>query len=142
VSSGESSGVPSAVSSGAPVVAAYRPRVLLVDDNRDAVELLSMFLEERGVEAATARTGAQALERAAALRPDVVVLDLGLPDMDGYAVLEHLRAIEALRGSRFIALTGRTGRDDQQRMRDAGFHHQLAKPTNLEKLVELIHSTK
>ena len=121
---------------------AYRPRVLLVDDNRDATELLSMFLEERGVEAATARTGAQAVERAGSLRPDVVVLDLGLPDMDGYAVLEHLRAIEELRGSRFIALTGRTGRDELQRMREAGFHHQLSKPTNLEKLVELIKNTR
>jgi CheY-like chemotaxis protein len=116
--------------------------VLLVDDNRDATELLSMFLEERGIDAAAARTGAQALERAAALRPDVVVLDLGLPDMDGYAVLEHLRAIEELRGTRFIALTGRTGREDQQRMREAGFHHQLSKPTNLEKLVELIQRAK
>jgi len=142
VSFGVPAAMPSAVPTGAPAVAAYRPRVLLVDDNRDAIELLSMFLEERGIEAATARTGAQALERAAALRPDLVVLDLGLPDMDGYAVLEHLRAIEALRGTRFIALTGRTGRDDQQRMKEAGFHHQLSKPTNLEKLVELIHSTK
>jgi two-component system CheB/CheR fusion protein len=133
--------VPSAAPAGAPAAAGgYRPRVLLVDDNRDATELLSMFLEERGIDAAAARTGAQALERAAALRPDVVVLDLGLPDMDG--VLEHLRAIEELRGTRFIALTGRTGREDQQRMREAGFHHQLSKPTNLEKLVELIQRAK
>jgi len=66
------------------------------------------------------------------------VLDLGLPDMDGYAVLEHLQAIDDLRGSRFIALTGRTSRDDKQRMKEAGFHHQLAKPPDLEQLIELI----
>jgi two-component system, chemotaxis family, CheB/CheR fusion protein len=117
---------------------AYRRRALLVDDNPDATELLSMLLDGHELEVATAKSGAEAVERALALRPDVVVLDLGLPDMDGYAVLEHLKAIEDLRGTRFIALTGRSGRGELQRMREAGFHHQLVKPPDLQQLIELI----
>jgi two-component system CheB/CheR fusion protein len=117
---------------------AYRRRVLLVDDNPDATELLSMLLAGHELEVATAQTGAEAVERARATRPEVVVLDLGLPDMDGYAVLEHLQAIDDLRGARFIALSGRSSREDQQRMREAGFHHQLVKPPDLQQLIELI----
>jgi two-component system CheB/CheR fusion protein len=127
-------------SSPAPraVAPAYRRRVLLVDDNPDATELLSMLLAGHELEVATAKSGAEAVERARATRPEVVVLDLGLPDMDGYAVLEHLQAIEDLRGARFIALSGRSSREDQQRMREAGFHYQLVKPPDLEHLIELI----
>ena len=65
-------------------------RVLLVDDNPDATELLAMLLDGHELEVVTAQSGAEALERARATRPQVVVLDLGLPDMDGYAVLEHM----------------------------------------------------
>jgi len=113
-------------------------RVLLVDDNPDATELLAMLLDGHELEVVTAQSGAEALERARATRPQVVVLDLGLPDMDGYAVLEHMQAMEDVRGARFIALTGRNSREDQQRMRQAGFHHQLVKPPDLEQLIELI----
>jgi two-component system, chemotaxis family, CheB/CheR fusion protein len=116
----------------------YRRGVLIVDDNQDATELLSMLLDGHGLEVVTAKTGAEAVERALALRPQVVVLDLGLPDMDGYAVLEHLKAVEDLRSTRFIALSGRSSSEDQQRMREAGFHHQLVKPADLERLIELI----
>jgi two-component system CheB/CheR fusion protein len=117
---------------------AYRGRVLLVDDNADSTEMLSSLLESHDIDVATAKSGAEALEQALATRPDVVVLDLGLPDVDGYAVLEHLRELEPLRGTRFIALTGRGGREELQRMRDAGFHHQLIKPPDFQHLIELI----
>jgi PAS domain S-box-containing protein len=123
-------------------VEAYRRRVLLVDDNPDATELLSMLLHGHELEVSTAKTGAQAVELARTTRPEVVVLDLGLPDMDGYAVLEHLQALDDLRGSRFIALTGRTSSDDKQRMKEAGFHHQLAKPPDLEQLIEIIKGVR
>jgi two-component system, chemotaxis family, CheB/CheR fusion protein len=115
-----------------------RSRVLIVDDNLDATEMLAVLLEGHGVEVATARSGAEALERAAAIAPHVVVLDLGLPDVDGYSVLGHLQSLEPMRATRFIALTGRSGREEQERMREAGFHHQLVKPPDFNHLVELI----
>jgi two-component system CheB/CheR fusion protein len=123
-----------------PVVASYRRRVLVVDDNADAAELLAMVLDGHEIEVTTASSGAEAVERARSTRPEVVVLDLGLPDMDGYAVLEHLQALEHLRGARYIALTGRSSQEDRQRMREAGFHHQLVKPAEIEQLLELIRS--
>ena len=116
--------------------------MLIVDDNPDATELLAILLASHELEAITAKSGAEAVERARATRPHVVLLDLGLPDMDGYAVLEHLQAIEDLRGTRFIALTGRSMPEDKQRMKEAGFHHQLVKPPDLQQLIELIKGVR
>src|SRR5690606_8300479 len=93
----------------------YRLRVLLVDDDPDSLEVLSALLEAADVDVAVARSGAEALERAAQTHPEVIVLDLGLPDVDGYAVLEHLKQSETLRAARFIGLTGRTGREEHER---------------------------
>ena len=120
----------------------FQQRVLIVDDNPDATELLAILLASHELEAITAKSGAEAVERARATRPHVVLLDLGLPDMDGYAVLEHLQAIEDLRGTRFIALTGRSMPEDKQRMKEAGFHHQLVKPPDLQQLIELIKGVR
>jgi two-component system CheB/CheR fusion protein len=116
----------------------YRGRVLVVDDSADATEMLSILLEAQNIDVATAKNGAEALERARETQPHVVVLDLGLPDVDGYAVLEHLKTLEPLRATRFIALTGRSGREEEQRMREAGFHHQLVKPPDFNHLLDLI----
>jgi two-component system CheB/CheR fusion protein len=118
--------------------AGLRCRVLVVDDSADATEMLSILLESHGIEVVTARSGAEALERAGEKLPHVVVLDLGLPDVDGYAVLEHLKSLQPLSATRFIALTGRGGQEEQERMREAGFHHQLLKPPDFNQLVELI----
>jgi two-component system CheB/CheR fusion protein len=113
-------------------------RVLLVDDHVDTTDAMAALLETYGFDVSTAQTGAKALEYAAAIHPQVVVLDLGLPDVDGYAVLEHLRQLDTLRATKFIALTGRSGAQDLQRMRDAGFDHQLIKPVDISSLVEFI----
>ena len=118
--------------------APFRGRVLVVDDNEDATEMLSTLLETQNLVVSTARTGAEALERAAVMQPHVVLLDLGLPDVDGYAVLEHMRELECLRATRFIALTGRSAPEDLKRMQAAGFHHQLIKPPDFTQLVALI----
>jgi CheY-like chemotaxis protein len=112
--------------------------VLVVDDSADATEMLSILLEAQNIDVATAKSGAEALERAIATQPQVIVLDLGLPDVDGYAVLEHLKSLEPLRATRFIALTGRSGREELQRMREAVFHHQLVKPPDFNHLLDLI----
>jgi two-component system CheB/CheR fusion protein len=116
----------------------FRGRVLVVDDNVDSAEMLAALLTSHGMDVATAKSGAEALEQAIALLPKVVVLDLGLPDVDGYAVLEHLKSLEPLSATRFIALTGRGGREEQERMREAGFHHQLVKPPDFYHLIDLI----
>ena len=99
-----------------------------------------MVLEELPVELVTASSGAEALQRALAFRPHIVILDLGLPDMDGYAVLEHLREVNDLSSTRFIALSGRSMPEDQDRMRAAGFHHQMVKPADVRQLLELVRS--
>jgi CheY-like chemotaxis protein len=116
----------------------YRGRILVVDDNADATEMLAALLSGEDVDVATARSGAEALEQAMATEPHVVVLDLGLPDVDGYTVLEHLKELDALRATRFIALTGRSGHEERERMKEAGFHHQLVKPPDFGHLLELI----
>ena len=134
----EPAGAPGAANGPSAGNGSYRGRVLLVDDNPDATEMLSTLLEPHDVDVATAKSGSEALERAMAMQPHVVVLDLGLPDVDGYAVLEHLKTLEPLRATRFIALTGRSGREEQLRMREAGFHHQLVKPPDFNHLIDLI----
>ncbi len=130
------SGTKISVNAGDP----YPTRVLVVDDDTDTREVLAMLLQELPIEIVTAQSGAEALERALAFRPHVVIMDLGLPDMDGYAVLEHLRQAEDLRSTRFIALSGRSMPADQDRMRTAGFHHQLVKPANASQLIELLRT--
>jgi two-component system CheB/CheR fusion protein len=124
-----------------PHAALERPKVLLVDDNADSIEVLSALLENAQIDVTAARNGAEALDQATKLLPDAIVLDLGLPDVDGYAVLEHLKQLDSLRHTRFIALTGRSSREELARMQDAGFDHQLVKPPDFKQLIELIKST-
>jgi two-component system, chemotaxis family, CheB/CheR fusion protein len=116
----------------------YRTRVLLVDDNSDTTAMLSMLLAELPIDVETAGSGAEAIERALGSLPHVVIMDLGLPDMDGYAVLEHLKGVEGLASTRFVALTGRSLPEDLQTMRSAGFHHQLVKPADISQLMEIL----
>ena len=113
-------------------------RILVVDDNADAAEGLSDFLGALGHSVRTARDGASALEEASRLRPEIVVLDIGLPDMDGHEVARRLRAQANLRPSLLVALTGYGQESDRQLSREAGFDHHLVKPVDLEKLNDLL----
>ena len=81
-------------------------RILVVDDNRDAARSVATFFELVGHEVSTAADGAQALAVAADFRPDIVVLDIGLPLLDGYQVAERLRGLPAMRDCLLIAFTG------------------------------------
>jgi signal transduction histidine kinase len=112
---------------------AARRRILIVDDNADAANSLAMMLNLSGHLSEPVYGGAEALERAAALDPEVVLLDIGLPGMDGYEVARQLRG----RGSnaRLIALTGYGQPDDVRRARDAGFDVHLVKPVDLQALL-------
>jgi len=117
-----------------------RLRVLVVDDNRDAAESLGMLLEMEGHTAHIAHDGQQALQLAGELQPDVVFLDIGLPDVSGYEVARQLRAQPAFRQTLLVALTGWGTEDDRIRTRDAGFDRHLTKPAEIAAVEDLLRN--
>ena len=117
----------------APIIGPPR-RVLIVDDNQDAANSLAALLGLHGHEVQVALSGRQALERLESFRPEVALLDLGLPEMDGYELAGRLRAMPQLNGIRLVALTGYGQAEDGQRTQAAGFHDHLVKPVALQTL--------
>jgi|SRR5579871_2472765 len=109
-------------------------RVLIVDDNEDAANSLAMVLKLSGHETSSVYSAADALEAAASFKPDVVLLDIGLPGMDGYEVAQKMRELPGLRNVRLIAVTGYGRADDRLRARDAGFDDHLTKPVEFARL--------
>jgi CheY-like chemotaxis protein len=113
-------------------------RVLVVEDNVDTGDSLSMLLRLHGHDVQVARTGPTALEIAFASRPDVVLLDIGLPGLDGYQVARRLREHPEFKDVTLCALTGYTPSEaDRQRQQETGFNHYYVKPVELAKLLEL-----
>jgi CheY-like chemotaxis protein len=113
-------------------------RVLVVDDNLDNAESLSMFVRLLGHEVETAHDGLQAIEVAQRFGPDLVLLDIGLPKLDGYEVAQRLRAEGTCKAACLVAITGWGRDEDSERAKDAGFDHHLTKPVDpavLEKLI-------
>ncbi len=116
-------------------------RVLVVEDNVDAADSLGLLLRLHGHEVLVARSGEMALEAASAFRPAVVLLDIGLPGMDGYHVAQQLRERPEFKGVTLCALTGYTPSEaDRVRAPQAGFDHYLVKPVSLETLLELFNA--
>jgi PAS domain S-box-containing protein len=116
-----------------------RLRVLVVEDNVDAGDSLSLLLRLQGHDVSVARTGPSALEVAAAFQPDVALLDIGLPGMDGYQVAQRLREKPEFKHVLLCALTGFTPSEaDRHRPQQAGFDHHFVKPIDLKKLRELL----
>jgi CheY-like chemotaxis protein len=113
-------------------------RVLIVDDNEDAANSLAMLLKLSGHETAPVYSAADALSRAAAFRPDVVLLDIGLPGMDGYEVAQQMRELPGLRNVRLVAVTGYGRSEDRIRARDAGFDDHLVKPVEFALLEQTL----
>lgn len=109
-------------------------RVLIVDDNEDSANSLAMILKLGGHETASVYSSADALEQAATFKPDVVLLDIGLPGMDGYEVARRMRELPGLRDIRLVAVTGYGRSDDRLRARDAGFDDHLTKPVEFAVL--------
>jgi signal transduction histidine kinase/CheY-like chemotaxis protein len=113
-------------------------RVLVVDDNDDVAKTLAMMLRLQGHEVRVAGSGPAALETARADRPDLVLLDLGMPGMDGYEVARRLRQEPGLENIVLAAITGWAQDDDRQRSRVAGFDEHLVKPVEPDQLQKLL----
>jgi DNA-binding response OmpR family regulator len=112
-------------------------RVLLVDDNMDSSEPLSLLLQARGHQTRVAVEGEAAITVAAEFQPTFVLLDLGLPGIDGYEVARRLRERHG-DGMTLVALTGWTGQEVRTKAAAAGFDYHLVKPVNWEELERIV----
>jgi PAS domain S-box-containing protein len=115
-----------------------RHRILVVDDNADAADTLAMALELMGNEVRTAHTAAEGLRTAGEYRPEMVLLDIGLPDMNGYEVARRIRLEAWGADVLLVAATGWGQDSDRARARDSGFDHHLVKPIEFDRLHELL----
>jgi CheY-like chemotaxis protein/two-component sensor histidine kinase len=113
-------------------------KVLLVDDNESAAVSLGKLLTLSGYEVALAYSGEKALELFPKLRPDAVILDIGLPDIEGYVVAERIREVKAGKDVLLIALTGFGQESDREKARVAGFDHHRTKPIGLAEILPLL----
>jgi len=136
---GEDEAAPVAEQDGAQLPAAgVARRILVVDDNVDVVETTTMLLSLSGHQVRSAKDGLQALHVATEFRPDVVLLDIGLPLMDGYEVARRLRLAPQTAGALLIALTGYGQQGDRQRGKEAGFDGHMLKPVDPHALARMI----
>jgi CheY-like chemotaxis protein len=115
-------------------------RILVVDDNQDAASVLAQLLEMGGHEVDTAHDGAEALETAGRQHPDVVLLDIGLPTLNGYEVCRRIRERPWGKKTIVIALSGWGQEGDRQLSREAGFDGHLVKPVDYPELLALLGS--
>jgi PAS domain S-box-containing protein len=126
------------ISAAPPLLPAKGRRVLVVDDNIPSAQGLARLLARAGHETSVAYDGPQALARAEEIRPQAVVLDIGLPGMDGYEVARRLRSEPSSRDALIIAVTGYGQEEDRQRSKEAGFDHHLVKPVDIAGLRQLL----
>ncbi|MGE3771285.1 MAG: PAS domain-containing protein [Gammaproteobacteria bacterium] len=113
-------------------------RILLVDDNRDATDSLAMLLQMHGHDVISAYEGRSALDLATREQPSLILVDIGLPDIDGFEVARRLRADPRTAGSTLVALTGYGQPEDREKSRDAGFDHHLVKPAAADVILGLV----
>ena len=124
--------------SGADSVKGDNVSVLVVDDNVDAAQTLCMLLETRGYHSYTEYTAQDALQKVRQLKPDIFILDIGLPDMDGFELARRLKDIPETTDSTFIALTGYGQDRDREQSKAAGFSHHLVKPVDIQRLLSVL----
>jgi PAS domain S-box-containing protein len=134
---------PSRLATATPEPAAtLHQRILIIDDNEDAAELLALMLKALGHEPLTASHGLEGVELARREVPDIVLCDIGLPDIDGYEVCRRIRKLPGLERTLLVALTGWGGEGDQKRGRDAGFVRHFVKPVDVAQLSELLSAPR
>jgi PAS domain S-box-containing protein len=124
---------------GAIVTSRLGRRILVADDNADAVDSLAMMLRMMGHELAVARDGAEALEQGERFHPDIALLDIGMPKLNGYDVARAIRSSEWGRQIVLVALTGWGQDEDRRRSLDAGFDHHMVKPVDLAALAAVLN---
>jgi PAS domain S-box-containing protein len=113
-------------------------RVLVVDDNVDTAGSLELLLRDAGHDVRMAHDGPTALEAARNYRPDVVLLDIGLPELDGYEVAKRMRQQPVLQNVVLVAMTGYGQESDRERAQEAGFDHHLVKPARFEQIQKIL----
>jgi CheY-like chemotaxis protein len=113
-------------------------RVLVVDDNMDAAKVLELLVEEAGHRVRMAHTGPTALAAALDYRPDVMLLDIGVPELNGFEVAKRIRQQAVLRDIVLVAITGYGQESDRQRIQEAGFDRYLTKPADFEKVRQIL----
>ncbi len=121
---------------------AAKLRIVLIEDNDDAADVLAMWLEELGHDVRVARTGPTGLAMVRELGPDLVLCDVGLPEMDGVEVCKRVMELDASVRPTMVALTGWGMASDRQRTAEAGFDHHLVKPVALDKLRAILSSVR
>ncbi|HEY9599006.1 MAG TPA: ATP-binding protein, partial [Cyanophyceae cyanobacterium] len=115
-----------------------RVRVLVVDDEADSREFIAFVLEQQGAIAKTVESASEALQVFSQFRPDVLISDIGMPETNGYMLMQQIKALEGTQDMIAIALTAYAGEDDQQQAYQAGFQRHVAKPVEPEKLVAIV----
>jgi signal transduction histidine kinase len=133
---------PATVTHGAAPRQKGRQRILVVDDNRDAVESLAELLRVDGNDVEVAFDGEAAIKVAARFQPDVVLLDIGMPIVDGYTAAKTIRRDSNGRGMLLVAMTGWGQPEDKRRAFEAGFDAHLVKPISIDSLLNLLSSTR
>ncbi len=137
LTSGELCSTPPFISKRQSAMAGEKRRILVVDDNVDSARVTGLLLSATGFEVRLAHTGPEALEVAAQFAPAAVLLDIGLPGMDGYEVARELRGT---RGAELllVALSGYGQDEDRRRSAEAGFNHHLLKPADPAQMIGLL----
>ncbi|TLY62500.1 MAG: response regulator [Gammaproteobacteria bacterium] len=126
-------------SNAAPAAPSSPLRVIVADDNRDSAETCAALLQLCGHQVQIAHTGREALELAESLHPHAMLLDIGMPELDGYTLAGKIRGTAWGRGVTLIAITGWGQEDDKRRALAAGFNHHLTKPIDPNTLEALLH---
>jgi PAS domain S-box-containing protein len=125
-----------------PETTAAPLRILVVDDNADAARLMSMLLSSRGYRVRTEHSGAAGLEAAERFKPHVILLDIGMPGMNGHEFARHLRGQPALAGARLVAVSGYGQESDRQLSRESGIDDHLVKPVDTKVLLSLLDTLR
>ena len=127
---------------GEKTAALAKRRILVVDDNKDSADVLSMMLRIKGMEVRTAYDGLEAVEAAAAFRPNMVLLDIGLPKLNGYEVARQIRAQPWGKDTVLVAVTGWGQEEDRRHSQDVGINFHMVKPIDLVALQKMLSALK
>lgn len=116
--------------------------ILIVEDSADTLLLLSALFSREGANVTTAASAAEALQHAVTKRPSVIISDIGMPDIDGYQLLQQLKVLPGMGDVPAIAISGYASDEDRERALDTGYHALVAKPIDVDALFDLIHDLK